>query len=606
MTTPTNNAVPSDDVNDLLFNAEKLDEVVSGTGQYYTDRKGVNRRTLAGIEASADAVLGDLGYLPPVAYASGISLTLSTQTVEYGGEVYAPKVSALPFTTTTWAADSAKLRLIQGVTAVDLAASGGAAKVGYMPTGTGAVATTAQSKLRESVSVFDFMTTAEISDVRNGTLALDLTAPLQAAIASGATVINWPAGKYKITGQLVGDAESQKWIGDGPGASYNAPTASEGTTIVCVGSLGADVPFIIAPRAIEGFHLDGQDKTGIGIDFGRNYYFRAFGNYRRVTVRRFETGMRMHNIFNCYFESFVVEGNVKGVTARPVYDLAVNGGDNGYFTTITWKDLYIRNNDVYGVDAYTPKGGKDWTWENVIIESNGTVGGTKQSRFENLQISLCGAYFEAAPGVPAMQLSDCTLSIDSGLFNGTGGLDFTNNANKAKLHGVGATTSTDLISGMSGNCRLIIENCDLQNDVKDSGANVEIFSTYFAIGSKNVAKNVRSIQVGSTTLGGEQPAIVKSSLSYRKTGISTTIAAGGRYEAVTNQYSFGIFNSADGASHVYATLCGGNYYDIIPYVTQGTSDNNFSVELYNRGSSQITLTNAVLNVFVIRSDYITI
>lgn len=156
MTTPTNNAVPSNNPSDLLFNSEKLDEVVSGTGQYYTDRLGVNRRTLVGIEASADAVLSGLGYLPPVAYASGISLTLSTQTVEYNGEVYAPKVSALPFTTTTWATDSAKLRLIQGVTAVDLAASGGASLVGYMPAGTGAVGTTVRAKLRESVSVKDF------------------------------------------------------------------------------------------------------------------------------------------------------------------------------------------------------------------------------------------------------------------------------------------------------------------------------------------------------------------------------------------------------------------------------------------------------------------
>lgn len=131
MTTPTNNAVPSTNPNDLLFNAEKLDEVVNSSSSTYTDRLGAGHRTIAGIDAAADLVLGGLGYAPPVAYASGISLTLSTQTIEYGGEVYAPKVSALPFTTSAWATDSTKLRLIQGVESATLSSSSGASIVGY-------------------------------------------------------------------------------------------------------------------------------------------------------------------------------------------------------------------------------------------------------------------------------------------------------------------------------------------------------------------------------------------------------------------------------------------------------------------------------------------
>lgn len=127
---PTTNPVPSQDPSDLLFNAGKLDEVVSGDGHYYTDRLGVNRRTMEGISAAADVVLGGIGYAPPVAYAAGISMTLTTQTVEYSGEVYAPKVGNLPFTTSgTFEAE--KFRLIQGVSSVDLSASSGSALVGY-------------------------------------------------------------------------------------------------------------------------------------------------------------------------------------------------------------------------------------------------------------------------------------------------------------------------------------------------------------------------------------------------------------------------------------------------------------------------------------------
>ena len=50
----------------------------------------------------------------------------------------------------------------------------GASLIGYMQAGTGAVARSIQSKLRESVSVFDFMTAAEIADVIACTGLLDV------------------------------------------------------------------------------------------------------------------------------------------------------------------------------------------------------------------------------------------------------------------------------------------------------------------------------------------------------------------------------------------------------------------------------------------------
>lgn len=204
---PTTNPVPSNDPTDLLFNAQKLDQVVSGSAQYYTDRLGVNRRTVEGISAAADVVLAGLGYAPPVAYVAGISLTLATQTVEYAGEVYAPKVADLPFTT-SGTFETAKFRLIQGVAATDLAASGGSAMIGHLPAGTGAVATTVQSKMREFVSVKDF------GAVGDG--VADDTAAIQAAIdylnpnvwaasfnyQQGGGTVFLPRGVYRITSPI--------------------------------------------------------------------------------------------------------------------------------------------------------------------------------------------------------------------------------------------------------------------------------------------------------------------------------------------------------------------------------------------------------------------
>lgn len=79
--------------------------------------------------------------------------------------------------------------------------SGDSQDVRYVPSGTGAVTTTVQSKLRETVSVFDFMTAAQIADVQAGTLALDVTAACQAALDAYETV-HFPAGSYRIDTEL--------------------------------------------------------------------------------------------------------------------------------------------------------------------------------------------------------------------------------------------------------------------------------------------------------------------------------------------------------------------------------------------------------------------
>ena len=72
-------------------------------------------------------------------------------------------------------------------TLAQLAASGGSNLVGFLQAGTGAVATTVQTKLRESVSVKDF------GAVGNG--VADDTAAIQAAINTGYS-LTFPAGIY--------------------------------------------------------------------------------------------------------------------------------------------------------------------------------------------------------------------------------------------------------------------------------------------------------------------------------------------------------------------------------------------------------------------------
>lgn len=85
----------------------------------------------------------------------------------------------------------------------NLAASSGSSLVGFIQAGAGAVATTVQSKLREWVSVFDFMTSAQIADVRSGAATVNVATAVTNAInycLARSNRLYFPEGAYLITG----------------------------------------------------------------------------------------------------------------------------------------------------------------------------------------------------------------------------------------------------------------------------------------------------------------------------------------------------------------------------------------------------------------------
>ena len=94
------------------------------------------------------------GYLPPVLYEAGISITLALQTVQRGDTTYAPLIERLPFVTgadfdmTAW-------RVVQGVTASKLAEPDAAAGLGFQPMGNSAPPSTVEKKLQQIRTVLD-------------------------------------------------------------------------------------------------------------------------------------------------------------------------------------------------------------------------------------------------------------------------------------------------------------------------------------------------------------------------------------------------------------------------------------------------------------------
>ena len=190
---PTTNPVPSQDPSDLLFNAGRLDEVVNGTANSFTDRLGVSRRTVAGMNADFDAQLADaesdlnvyradaaasaaeaLGYLQTIratsygAYAEDPTTDPLGNPPTVGDEYFNTTANLLKrWNGSTWQASD--------INTANLAAPSGSSLIGHQQGGTGAVAATVEDVLLHTVSVFDFMTKAQIEDVKAGSLSFDVT-----------------------------------------------------------------------------------------------------------------------------------------------------------------------------------------------------------------------------------------------------------------------------------------------------------------------------------------------------------------------------------------------------------------------------------------------
>ena len=333
---PTTNPVPSLDPSDLLFNAGRLDQVVNGSTQYYTDRLGVNRRTVEGINAAADVVLGGIGYAPPVAYAAGISMTLTTQTVEYSGEIYAPKVASLPFTTSTWATDSARFRLIQGVSATDLAASGGSSMIGYMPAGTDAVATTVQQQLRNiqgwTVNVKDAPYYAK------GDGITDDTAAIQAAVDYvkdlGGTIF-FPRGQYSVSGGISATVSASVILKGASQGYLSAAGDAGGTKIIHTGDntcFDFQAANIWASVVVDGFEVRG---TSAGSNSVFVNYSDSWGSSFRNSIVTGYTGGTIVRLWNktAWTEGFFAENLMlrDSLKAFEFKRTAATGGTDSFY-----------------------------------------------------------------------------------------------------------------------------------------------------------------------------------------------------------------------------------------------------------------------------------
>ena len=198
----------------------------------------------------------------------------------------------------------------------DNIAPGSSAYMAYTPAGAGAVATTVQAKLRESVSVKDF------GAVGDG--VADDTAAIQAALNLGAFhSIYFPAGTYSASSLtcgadivLVGDGRKNSTIKFKAGSAGALLTANNAVHFSMI-NLGLDGNQTNCPSGSQCLAISGAESGGSGFSIA------GCGFYNAKLIGLYQTGTYSRaKISDCVFESnqtdglaanasnLVIEGNV--------------------------------------------------------------------------------------------------------------------------------------------------------------------------------------------------------------------------------------------------------------------------------------------------------
>jgi hypothetical protein len=371
----------------------------------------------------------------------------------------------------------------------DLLAPSGSNSVGYLPAGAGAVASTVQTKLRESVSVKDF------GAVGNG--VADDTAAIQAAITAtqtaGGGVIFLPLGTYKISSTLT-------ITGNGvvlQGAAFNQ-FHDTGTPVypVSLSWVGGASPMISISTTSATIPI----TTGCGL-----INLALFGN-ALATVGVYLNSVRYSEFTNLYVNNVIQDCYY--LTCRTLSTGEATDTQQNIFTNCTWRTFSpaaVQAANGMTLTAQTPGASNANTSFNVF---NYCVGQTYAGAGGGVGFLLIDADNNSFFGCRVARSGTTTygLSIrggDTNIFFGfsCGG------ANGIEVRG----TASGYPANQVGNCFIVADdangtqypaldaNCRVQWQAQKAGY-VKTWTTQAIIGDNATATLVAIPDIGSSSL----------------------------------------------------------------------------------------------------------
>jgi hypothetical protein len=256
----------------------------------------------------------------------------------------------------------------------------------YTPASANAVQTTVARKLYQTISVFDFMTLAQQTDVTAGTMLLDVTTPVQNAINSMERgVLIFPPGYYKTTATInIPNKNDQN-----DDTQSNFEISAYGAKIVSTVSGATPALYISACKRliIRGLEISAASTT--------------------LTVQ-------VQGLWNSEFEDCIF-GNIEFTGLGSVFDSHYNNKfSKCFFITITLRtgtnavrsefNLNIFESckiwfGEYAIKKYGEHGVESVTFINCDI-SYQTVAILYVDEPTSGNMTFVSAYFDSAPGFP--------------------------------------------------------------------------------------------------------------------------------------------------------------------------------------------------------------
>lgn len=298
------------------------------------------------------------------------------------------------------------------LTAGQLSGPSGASLVGFQPSGTGAVGTSVQSKLRQTVSVFDFMTETQIDAVKAGT-STDDTAAIQAAFTYLQTgtngrggTLHLPAGTYKVSGvaftyQTGGGANAVtiNIKGDGPQATVVSKIGSTTTPVfdLSVNALGNGVY-----SSFEDFQI-----VGNGLCPGLRTTLFARFTTKNLRIMGCTTGLDSVGTLICKHDNIALESNrigFKCVKSGLVHPNLVEFNGGAFFqNTSCGADVNDAQNVFFNlVDIEFNGTTGDGSTAGVILRSNNGTTGSQST------IGFNGSWLEGNQGAAQLLVENAT------------------------------------------------------------------------------------------------------------------------------------------------------------------------------------------------------
>lgn len=233
-----------------------------------------------------------------------ISASILNASSQYGAFTPTGTISATSIKNALGELDTEKTSI------VSLSASTGSTLVGTTNGGTGAVTRTVASKLNDTVSVKDFGAT--------GNNSTDDTAAIQAAINSGAYVINFPAGIYKISAAININASI---IINGSGTTatqivtYNA-TANMFNINTAYSVEFNDLKLVTAVTQTAGAFINGPSAViNSFTKLNRCHFASCFNGFNAVNMGAFQ-------INDCYFAGYRSNAIIVSCPLSPDYGVS--------------------------------------------------------------------------------------------------------------------------------------------------------------------------------------------------------------------------------------------------------------------------------------------